>query len=65
MMIDLNGPDVEAADEVKALVLEYVNAWINHMKWMPFRKCRCNPTEQECKEQKVSRDLRMWFSMIS
>ena len=26
MMIDLNGPDIEEVDEVKALILESVNA---------------------------------------
>ena len=27
MMIDMNGPDIEAVDEVKTLVLESVNVW--------------------------------------
>ena len=35
MMIDMNGPDIEAVDEVKALVLESVNAWTNYKKRMP------------------------------
>jgi hypothetical protein len=29
MMIDMNGPDIEAVDEVKALILECVTAWKN------------------------------------
>jgi hypothetical protein len=33
MMIDMNGPDIEAVDEVKALILESVNVWKNYMKW--------------------------------
>ena len=28
-MIDLSGPDIEAVDEVKALILESGNAWKN------------------------------------
>ena len=35
MIIDLNGPDIEAADEVKALILESVNAWKNYKKRVP------------------------------
>jgi hypothetical protein len=37
MMIDLNGPDIKAVDEVKALILESVNLWKNYKKWMPSR----------------------------
>ena len=37
MMIDMNGPDIEAVDEVKALILESVNAWKNYKKRMPSR----------------------------
>ena len=37
MMIDLNGPDIEAVDEVKALILESVNAWKNNTMRMPAR----------------------------
>jgi len=45
MMIDLNGSDIEAVDEVKALILESVNTWKNYKKRMPSRS---NPTEQKC-----------------
>ena len=37
MMIDLNGPDMEAVDEVKTLILESVNTWKNYKKRMPSR----------------------------
>jgi hypothetical protein len=37
MMIDMNGPDIEAVDEVKALILESVNAWKNYKKRVPSR----------------------------
>jgi hypothetical protein len=37
MMIDLNRPDIEAVDEVKALILEFVNAFKNYKKRMPSR----------------------------
>ena len=37
MMIDMNGPDIEAVDEVKALILEAVNSWKNYKKRMPSR----------------------------
>ncbi len=37
MMIDMNGPDIEAVDEVKSLILESVNAWKNYKKRMPSR----------------------------
>jgi len=30
MMIDMNGPDTHALDEVKALILESVNEWKNY-----------------------------------
>ena len=36
-MIDLNGPDIETVDEVKALILESVNAWKNYKMRMPSR----------------------------
>jgi hypothetical protein len=36
-MIDLNGPDIEAVDEVKVLILESVNTWKNYKKRMPSR----------------------------
>ena len=50
MMIDMNGlnHDIQAADEVKALILESVNALKNYKKRMPSRStARCNPKEQE------------------
>ena len=37
MMIDVNGPDIEAVDEVKALILESVNVWKNYKKRGPSR----------------------------
>ena len=37
MIIDMNGPDIEAADEVKALILESVNVWKNYKKRVPSR----------------------------
>jgi hypothetical protein len=49
MMIDMNGPDIEAVDEVKALILESVNAWKNYKKGLPSRSSAgvSNPTEHE------------------
>ncbi len=44
MMIDLNGPDIEAVDEVKEQELQIEDA--------VKEQCRCNPTEQECTGQK-------------
>ena len=32
MMIDINGPDIQAVHEVKALILESVNAWKNYKR---------------------------------
>jgi hypothetical protein len=37
MMIDMNGLDIEAVDEVKALILESVNAWKNDKKGVSSR----------------------------
>ena len=37
MMIDVNGPDIEAVDEVKALILESVNAQKKYKKRGPSR----------------------------
>ena len=37
MMIEMNGPDIEAVDEVQALILESANAWTNYKKRMPSR----------------------------
>ena len=37
IMIDMNGPDIEAVDEVKALILEPVNVWKNYQKWVTSR----------------------------
>ncbi len=51
MTIDMNGPDIEAVevDEVKALILESVNAWKNYKKGLPSRSSAgvSNPTEHE------------------
>jgi len=32
MMIDMNGPDIEEVDDVKALILESVTLWKNYKK---------------------------------
>jgi hypothetical protein len=37
MQRDMNGPDIEAVDEVKALILEPVNAWKNYKERVPSR----------------------------
>ena len=37
MTIDMNGPDIEAGDKVKALILESVNAWKNYKKRLSSR----------------------------
>jgi hypothetical protein len=36
-MIDIDGPDIEALDEDKTLMLESVNARKNCKKWVPSR----------------------------
>jgi len=47
----MNGPDIEAVDEVNSLILESVNAWRNYTKRMPSRSSAgvnpSYPTEQE------------------
>ena len=37
MMIDMNGPDIQAVHEVKALFVESVTAWKNYKKRIPSR----------------------------
>ena len=37
MFIDMNGPDIQAVNEVKALILESVNAWKIYKKRVPPR----------------------------
>ena len=37
MFIDMNGPDIQAVDEVKSLILESVNTWKNYKKRLPSR----------------------------
>ena len=32
MMIDMNGPDFEAVNEVKELILEFLKVWKNYKK---------------------------------
>ena len=50
MTIDMNGPDIEAGDKVKALILESVNAWKNYKKrFVVKEQYRCNTTDQERK----------------
>ena len=53
MMIDMNGPDIEVVEEVKVLILEYVDVWKNYKKrWFQgvvkgpvFHK---SPHDEEC-----------------
>ena len=42
----MNGPDIEAVDEVKALILESVKAWKNN-KDAVKEHCSFNPREQK------------------
>ena len=72
MMIDLNGPDIETVDEVKKLILESVNSWKNYKKRIPSRNSagvtrprRSAQGRSNTLNLSDSRDLRMWFSMIS
>ena len=37
MMIDMNAPDIEAVEEVKAIILESVNVWKNYKERVPSR----------------------------
>ena len=37
MTIDMNGPDIEALDEVKELILESVDVWKNYKKMISSR----------------------------
>jgi hypothetical protein len=53
MMIHMIGPDIEAVDEVKLLILEAVNAWKNCKKRVPSTQSRgpCvqkRPRDEEC-----------------
>ena len=53
MIIDLNGPDIDAVDEVRVLILESVNVWKNFLGEDTVKEqCRCNPTDQEHTGQK-------------
>jgi len=70
MMIDMNGPDIEVVDEVKALILESFNAWKNFKKKVPSRDSQGARAPRSAHATRNvyslnSRDLRMWFSMIS
>ena len=62
-MIDINGPDNEAVDEVKALILESLKAWKNYKKrnarWSTAGVSRGSRSAQGTLN---SRDLRMWSS---
>ena len=65
--INMNGHDVEEVDEVKALILESVNACKNYKKRVPSRGSR-GARESAHATRNVdfkTRDLRMWISMIS
>ena len=44
------GPDIEAVDEVKALILESVNEWKNYNKRVPSRgpSAQKRPRDEEC-----------------
>ena len=71
MMIDMNGPDIEALDEVKSLILESVNAWKKNTKWTPSRSSAgvTRPSRSAQGRSNVysqlSRLEKMWVSMIS
>jgi hypothetical protein len=45
-MIDMNGPDIEEVDEVKALILESVNDW-NYEKRVSSRGSQGGPCAQK------------------
>jgi len=47
VMIDMNGPDIEAVDEVKALILQSVTVEELQEEDAVKEHCRCNPIEQE------------------
>ncbi len=32
LLIDMNGPDIEAVEEVKVLILEYAHSWNKYKK---------------------------------
>ncbi len=38
LLIDMNGPDIEAVEEVKVLILEYAHSWNKYKKRMPSRR---------------------------
>jgi len=54
MMIHRIGPDIEAVDEVKVLILEAVNAWKNYKKRVPKNGqsrgpcAQKRPRDEEC-----------------
>ena len=73
MMIDVNGPDIEGVDEVKTLILEFVHVCKNNKKRTPSRDSQVTVKGTVCPKAPTrrgmftlnSRDLMMWFSMIS
>ena len=66
MIVDMNGPDIEAEDQMKVLSLETVNLWKNYKKRVPSRSSAgCRPKEQAGTELQVYCQLLwIWFSMI-
>ena len=47
MMIDMNGPDIEAVGEVKEVIFESVNVWKHYKKRVPSRVSP-RPHDEEC-----------------
>jgi hypothetical protein len=56
MMIDINGPDSQAEDRVKTLILEAVNAWRNYKKRVTSRSSAgvTRPTRNPHRDQRRS-----------
>jgi hypothetical protein len=46
MMIDMNGPSIEAVGEVKEVILESVNVWKQYKKRVPSRVSSCLHNEE-------------------
>jgi hypothetical protein len=55
MMIDMHGPDIEAVDEGKALILEFLNAFqeLQEEDKLQEEDTRCTPTERERTPQEM------------
>ena len=59
MVIDMNGPDIEAVDEVKAPILESVDSWKNYKERVPS-KC-----SQEARVPRSAHATRIVYSQLS